>query len=97
MLLVISAGAIPVCAECSIGKLHTNITGAGASFFLFFLFVAQHVAIQCFDLHNLKCACVQAFAPAKKIGDFGKKVEVEFEDGTRTKVPQSECRSVIYT
>ena len=38
MLLVISAGAIPVCAECSIGKLHTNITGAGASFFLFFLF-----------------------------------------------------------
>ena len=98
MLLVISAGAIPVCAECSIGKLHTNITGAGASFFLFFCFWLNSTLLyNVFDLHNLKCACVQAFAPAKKIGDFGKKVEVEFEDGTRNKVPQSECRSVIYT
>eukprot|EP00039_Didymoeca_costata_P010685 m.144552 g.144552 ORF g.144552 m.144552 type:complete len:1420 (-) comp14925_c0_seq1:86-4345(-) len=34
----------------------------------------------------------EAFAPAKKLGGAGKKVEVEFEDGTRAKVPESECR-----
>lgn len=74
------------------GRLHTNVAGAEA---LFFFGWNSTLLYNVFDLQNLKCACVQAFAPAKKIGDFGKKVEVEFEDGTRNKVPQSECRSVI--
>jgi len=35
---------------------------------------------------------VEAFAPALKLGDYGKKVEVELEDGTRMKVDAKECR-----